>query len=233
MCEKKKSRLNLPLTQLSFGLEAMYTNFIYQRVPSQWENAGYPCLKPLPSWTEDHFARLTFMGTWLTDGPPSSYWLPSFFFPQGFMTAVKQTYSREYSIAIDILKVGCEVTELDVKDVKKAPKDGVYVYGMYMEGARFDRSEMRIDESYNGKLFDPMPCLWLKPCKVADYKPPACYSCPLYKTSTRAGTLSTTGHSTNFVCALDIPTNKNINPDNGVCDHWVRRGTAMLCMLDT
>ena len=82
-------------------------------------------------------------------------------------------------------------------------------------------------------LFDPMPVIHLLPADVKEYKPSGCYSCPLYKTSIRAGTLSTTGHSTNFVVALDIPTDKEINADTQVCDHWVKRGTAMLCMLDT
>lgn len=61
--------------------------------------------------------------------------------------------------------------------------------------------------------------------KTAEYAPKDVYQCPLYKTSLRAGTLSTTGHSTNFVVSLDIPSDK---PE----DHWIRRGTAMLCMLD-
>ncbi|GMH64342.1 hypothetical protein TL16_g03940 [Triparma laevis f. inornata] len=218
---------------MSGPLENMYNDFVFQRVPGQWENAGYPCLKPLPSWTEDHFARLIFMGSWLKDGPPSSFWLPAFFFPQGFMTAVKQTFSRDYKIAIDILVVGCEMMAMGPGEVKKPPKDGVYVYGMYMEGARFDRDKMEMAESRLGDLFDPLPCIWLLPVKNEEYKPESTYSCPLYKTSIRAGTLSTTGHSTNFVVALDVKTSMPLNGDTGVCDHWVKRGAAMLCMLDT
>lgn len=210
---------------MSDDLEKMYSCFVFQKVPAAWEEAGYPCLKPLPSWVEDFLMRIEFMGSWLLQGPRISYWLPGFFFPQGFMTAVKQTYSRSTKIAVDTLRIGCVMTPYDQTEIKTPPASGAYVYGLFMEGGRFDRETMMLAESMPRQLFDRMPCILLQPVVAAEYDPEDTYTCPLYKTSLRAGTLSTTGHSTNFVVALPIPSLE-------IEDHWIRRGCAMLCMLD-
>jgi dynein heavy chain len=52
-------------------------------------------------------------------------------------------------------------------------------------------------------MYNKMPLIWFKP--IEDYKPdPEEYSCPIYKTSVRAGMLSTTGQSTNFIVAVEL-----------------------------
>jgi dynein heavy chain, axonemal len=210
---------------MSSDLEIMYNAFVFQKVPIAWEEAGYPCLKPLASWVEDFLGRISFMLDWLSEGPRNCYWLSGFFFPQGFMTAVKQTYSRDHKIAVDTLRIGCEMTGIDVKDIETAPQFGAFVYGLFLEGGRFNRNTLNLEDSLPRQLLDSLPCIWLKPVIAEAYRPVDCYECPLYKTSIRAGTLSTTGHSTNFVVTLAVPSQL---PQ----DHWVRRGCAMLCMRD-
>jgi len=207
------------------SLEMMYSCFVFQKVPKSWEDAGYPCLKPLPSWTEDFLSRVDFMGRWLKEGPRPAYWLSGFFFPQGFMTAVKQTYSRDTMIAVDTLRIASEMTCWECHEIAEGPPIGAYIYGLFMEGGRFDRKSMQMDESQPRQLLDDLPAILLKPVIAEDYNPQNIYNCPLYKTSIRAGTLSTTGHSTNFVVTMTVPSLKHE-------DHWVRRGCAMLCMRD-
>lgn len=72
---------------MSMDLERMFNNFIDNRVPIMWANVGYPSLKPLNSWFDDLIQRVEFLSKWLYQGPPKSYWISAFFFPQGFMTA--------------------------------------------------------------------------------------------------------------------------------------------------
>lgn len=57
-------------------------------VPSSWLSVSYPSLRGLGSYVGDLCLRLATYEGWVADGPPPAYWLPGFFFPQSFLTAV-------------------------------------------------------------------------------------------------------------------------------------------------
>lgn len=80
---------------MSMELENMASRFLDNKVPAQWEAVGYPSLKPLSSWVPDLIARVQFLTKWLLEGAPPTFWVPAFFFPQGFMTAALQGYARK------------------------------------------------------------------------------------------------------------------------------------------
>ena len=196
------------------------------QVPELWKRVAYPSLKPLGSWVADYLDRIAFMRSWLTQGLPKCFWLPGFFFPQGLMTGVLQMHARKYGIAIDSLGFAFQVSQLQSPaEVVDPPEDGVLVSGLWLEGAQWQNE--CLTESSRGVMYSPLPVMHLMP--VQDYvAPESTYDCPLYKTSARAGALSTTGQSTNFVLCVDLPIREGTDRD-----HWVLQGVALLCMLDT
>lgn len=216
---------------MSGEMEGMYNAFLVQKVPANWEKIAYPCLKPLNSWVEDFIARVDFMVSWLTKGPPNSFWISCFFFPQGFMTAALQLHARKTKIPIDMLDFFPKPTEkVDPAEITAAPDTGVNIHGLYLQGCGWDFGKIELRESDKGILFVPMPIIQLSPEMVADIPKMITdgnlYPCPLYKTSERKGTLSTTGHSTNFIKYFTLG-----QPEEDA-NHWTTRGVAMLCMLD-
>ncbi|GFH16498.1 dynein heavy chain 7 [Haematococcus lacustris] len=174
------------LVVMSAELEAMYNSMLINVVPELWARYAYPSLKPLASWVKDYQERMAAMRAWLSGGPPPTFWLPGFFFPQ----------------------------------------DGIYISGLWIDGARWDSAAGCLVESLPGAMYAPLPVIHFFPER--DYEPPGDqYQCPLYKTSVRAGLLSTTGQSTNYVLSVSLPVRPGTEEDV-----WVLQGVALLCMLD-
>jgi len=223
-------------------LEKMANSLFDNIVPRNWESVAYPSLKPLTSWVEDLTQRMSFMQDWIRNGTPSIYWISGFFFPQAFLTGTLQNFARKHVKPIDTVSFTFEVMRESEAQIKqnypRGPEDGCFIKGLYLEGCRWNWSEWCLDESKPKELFVEMPIIWLRPVfndsdnqteekvaeKLQEQKNEMPYTCPVYKILTRYGQLSTTGHSTNFVMNIDLPSK---DPQK----KWVKAGVAMFCAL--
>ena len=234
------------LVVMSGELEAMGNSMVIGRVPLLWAKVAYPSLKPLGSWVTDLLARIDFLQVeWYDKGTsPSSFWISGFFFAQAFITGALQNFARKYAIPIDTAEFDFRVltpTECQDAFVTK-PEDGVFIHGLFLDGARWVVEDHVLGESHPRELYVSMPNVHLAP-KPKDDVPVVkgipeqytgsytgtahVYMCPVYRTSFRQGTLSTTGHSTNFVMYLRVP----MSLDH-LQQHWIKRGVALLTQLD-
>ncbi|XP_014674130.1 PREDICTED: dynein heavy chain 1, axonemal-like [Priapulus caudatus] len=212
------------LVVMSQALEEMANSLFINSVPAMWAAKAYPSLKPLASWVTDLVARMHFMQDWIDNGTPNIFWISGFFFPQAFLTGTLQNFARRNMVAIDTISFGFEVLQQPLHLIESAPVNGCYVHGLFIEGAKWDSDRGMLAEARPKELYTDMPLLWFYPEVNRTQPSTGFYLCPLYKTLQRAGTLSTTGHSTNYVLAIEIPSDK---PQQ----HWIKRGVAMLCAL--
>jgi dynein heavy chain len=206
-------------------LDAMFNAMLNNQVPGLWEKVGYPSLKPLSSWFEDMILRVDFFRDWIMKGSPVSYWVSAFYFPQGFLTSVLQGHSRRLQIPVDQLgwEFGFEETD-DANEINEKPYEGIFIHGLFMDGCAWDFDEGKLADQQFGIIYCKAPVMNFIPTKGR--KPDQSkLQMPVYKTSVRAGTLSTTGHSTNFVLFLEIDTPE---PPN----YWILKGAALLTMLN-
>jgi len=226
------------LIVMSADLEEVQQALNTNKVPGVWAKKSYPSLKPLGSYVLDFHARLAFFQKWIDTKMPAMFWFSGFFFVHAFMTGGMQNFARKYTIPVDTLSFEHIMMEEDFS-TEAPPDEGVYVYGPFCEACRWNQVTKFLDESEPKVLFSPMPamhfmprekpalpCMWKEEHRDGDGNPigEGVYVAPLYNTAARRGVLATTGHSSNFVCPIVIPTER---PQS----HWIKRGAALLMQL--
>ncbi|KAM4540607.1 dynein axonemal heavy chain 2-like [Fundulus diaphanus] len=207
---------------MSPRMEETFNCMYDARVPPLWEKA-YPSLKPLAAWTRDLCQRVDQFARWAEKGqPPVLFWLPGFTFPNGFLTAVLQSTARQHNISVDTLSWEFIVSTVDDSNLLTPPEDGVYVKGLYLEGAGWDRKNSCLVEAEPMQMVCPIPTIYFKPVENRKKMSKSMYLCPCYYFPMRAGRAG----RPSFVVAVELKSGA-VTPD-----HWIKRGTALLMSLD-
>jgi len=177
-------------------MEILIDSIALNRVPATWSKLGYPSTRGLGSWLDNLRQRLDQLNAWKEDPQkkPHVTFINRLFNPQSFLTAIKQTYARETEQELNILTIQTQVLkkfywEADLP-VSKEGERGAYVFGLQVEGARWDISAGQLEESRPKKPFSVVPVV---NCSAVVMPPPGkedptLYQCPVYKTELRGAT---------------------------------------------
>ncbi|XP_039592867.1 dynein heavy chain 5, axonemal isoform X2 [Polypterus senegalus] len=191
------------------ALDCMYD----ARIPARWKKASWES-STLGFWFTELLERNRQFHSWIFEGRPNCFWMTGFFNPQGFLTAMRQEITRaNKGWALDSVVLCNEVTKWMKDDITQPPAEGVYVYGLYLEGAGWDRRNCKLIDSKPKVLFEMMPVIRIY-AENNSTRDPRLYSCPIYKKPVRT--------DLNYIAAVDLRTVQ-------MPEHWILRGVALLC----
>ncbi|RZF49077.1 hypothetical protein LSTR_LSTR008363 [Laodelphax striatellus] len=174
---------------ITSDMEDLENALFLDQVPAIWTQRAYPSLLGLTSWFADLVLRLRELETWSNDFVlPASVWLAGFFNPQSFLTAIMQSTARKNELPLDKMCLQCDVTKKQKEEFTAAPRDGAYVHGLFMEGARWDTQQGVILDSRLKDLFPPLPVINIRAITQDKVDMRNMYECPVYKTRTRGPT---------------------------------------------
>ena len=199
-------------------LEKMMAQFSTNIVPDKW-NFAYFSLKPLSNWKEDLSKRYEFFREWVTNGSPTCFWIGAFTFPTGFTTSLLQRFSRKKdSPPIDRLEFDFIPQQAKAAEFISGPKEGAYIYGLYLEGGNWDEEKSVLCEPEIMELVVQMPVIHMKPIQKRVKAPQNIYECPCYYYPVRKGTVE----RDSYMMKVDLKLGEAPQ------DHWIKRGTALL-----
>ncbi|NWV19290.1 DYH9 protein, partial [Origma solitaria] len=228
-CERMNiltAEIRRSLTELELGLkgeltmtsdmENLQNSLFLDMVPESWVRRSYPSTASLGSWFADLLARINELEAWTRDfSLPSTLWLGGFFNPQSILTAVMQTTARKNKWPLDKMTLQCDVTKKSREDFASAPREGAYVHGLFMEGARWDAQAGIITDARLKELTPAMPVVFIKAIPDDKQDTQSMYRCPLYKTRQRGPT---------YVWTFNLKTKENPSK-------WVLAGVALLLQV--
>merc|ERR1719160_1164523 len=206
------------------------------RVPKKWTHdpsgAEISWLLPsIGSWFTGMLDRQQMLNTWLENDRKSmkAYWLTGFTNAQGFLTGMRQEVTRQHKKdqwALDDVVTHTEVLAMDYERLKDCPDEGQNIYGLFMEGGRWNRQEGKLDESEPKKLFLGMPVIYVTAMTAKDLKSAGLnygqfgpYNCAVYKYPKR--------NDRYLIFRLFLKTDEKNHPF-----HWRLRGVCLVAQTE-
>ncbi|XP_037547527.1 dynein heavy chain 9, axonemal [Nematolebias whitei] len=201
---------------MSTDMESLQNAVFLDVVPDSWTKRAYPSTSGLALWFSDLLARIKELEAWSSDFIlPSAVWLAGFFNPQSFLTAIMQTMARRNEWPLDSMCLQCDVTKKTREEFSSLPREGAYVHGMYMEGARWDTQTGLIVDARLKELTPAMPVIFIKAIPVDKQDNRNVYQCPVYKTRQRGPT---------YIWTFNLKTKENPSK-------WTLAGVALLLQV--
>ncbi|KAK5640655.1 hypothetical protein RI129_011466 [Pyrocoelia pectoralis] len=192
------------------ALDSMYD----ARIPDSWLKVSWESAT-LGFWYTELLERDNQFRIWCSIGKPNVFWMTGFFNPQGFLTAMRQDVTRAHKgWALDSVVLQNLITRYSKEDIKEAPSEGVYIHGLFLEGASLDRRTGKLIESKPKVLYEQMPVIYIYAINTTAGKDPKLYECPIYRKPQRT--------DQKYVGSIDFETDYNAR-------HWTLRGVALLC----
>ncbi|KAG5833962.1 hypothetical protein ANANG_G00281510 [Anguilla anguilla] len=174
---------------ISSEMEELQTALFFDNVPHTWTKLAYPSALNLAPWYSDVLLRCRELDSWTQDLVlPTVVWLSGLFNPQSFLTAVMQSLARKNEWPLDRMNLTVDVTKKFKEDFNQPAREGAYVHGLFMEGARWDIQGGNIAEARLKELTPSMPVIFVRAVPNDRQETRNIYECPVYKTKQRGST---------------------------------------------
>jgi dynein heavy chain len=172
-------------------MEDLMDAIALNQVPAPWEKLAFPSTRGLGSWLDNLKQRLEQLNHWKEDPQriPNVTFINRLFNPQSFLTAIKQTHARDKKVELNMLTVQTDVLKKYYWEPDLPPvKDGAYVFGFQVEGARWDQAVGQLEESLPKRAFSVVPVVNCRAALIDSKEDKGIYKCPVYKTTNRGNT---------------------------------------------
>ncbi|XP_035799351.2 dynein axonemal heavy chain 11 [Amphiprion ocellaris] len=174
---------------ISSSMESLQSALFSDSVPHSWARLAYPSTKTLAPWLNDLICSCHELDSWTQDFVlPAVVWLSGLFNPQSFLTAVLQSIARKNQWPLDRMTLAVDVTKKMKDDFGHPPREGAYLHGLFVEGARWDIQSGLISEAVLRDLTPVMPVLYVRAVPAEEQELKNTFECPVYRTKQRGST---------------------------------------------